>query len=262
MLPAKPLAQILGICGSILLAAGCSSDDKLITPEESTGSVRIHLRHVVGEDSLLFHRTQYLNSFGNTYGVDRLQYYISDIEFRGPDGDEMFALVQYIDGEDSSTREFQIDEIPEGQYADIVFTFGLDEEKNVTGALPENENNRNMFWPETLGGGYHYMRLEGKFLGPDDGPIGFRTHFGRLQEHPDSTAYHHFFTVPLSAGIDVVRNTVKHVEIIVDINRWYTGRNEIDLATHTEGIMSNTDAQNMIEENGVDVFALGEITNE
>ena len=51
----------------------------------------------------------------------------------------------------------------DNDYISISFTMGLDSSKNITN-LFLNENFFPSFsWPEFLGGGYHYMQLEGDF---------------------------------------------------------------------------------------------------
>jgi hypothetical protein len=249
--------MILGLA-AVILVAGCSSDHHSTTaPETSTtGSIEVHMLHQVGNENLEFNQIKYTNAFGNKYSVTTLKYYISSIELRGPDGNVPFDIVHYIDAQDSTTCVFRLDDIPETHYHQLVFTFGLDDEKNSKDKLPPTLENLDMLWPDTWGGGYHYMKLEGHFLDADQNPDGFLTHVGRYQPDPTGPAHSHFFTVSLDLHSNIVRNEVLQVDVIMDVNQWYESPNVIDLATHTNGIMDNTPAQDLLQENGATVFSL------
>lgn len=260
MLPNEPLTRLLGAAAILFLATGCSDDDETTAPVDRTGSVCIQLRHVVGDQDLVLHSIQYENAAGNEYGVESLHYYLSDFALTAAGNrlaldDLSFDLVHYVDAESTSTLEFHLDGVPEGRYDDVVFTFGLDDEKNVAGALSETEVNRNMSWPEILGDGYHYMKLQGWYLVQGSDPVGFKTHTGRLHQDPDPP-HPHFFSVTLTPEVDVVRGEVTEVEILADVNEWYTGPNDIDLETHSTAIMANTEAQDLVQQNGASVFRL------
>jgi hypothetical protein len=243
---------------AVLAVSGCSDDDdNPATPLELRGSVRFHLKHVVGDQDLEFNDILFTNAFGNQFSVTRLQYYISNIEIHGPDGNVERDHIQYVDANLGKTMEFQLDDIPAAHYDQIAFTFGLDEDKNRNGALPNTPENANMQWPDNWGGGYHYMKLEGKYIDSKGSEDGYPTHTGRFKaDHPDSAAHHHHFQVTLGLDRTVIENGTMDVEISMDINEWYANPNVIDLAAHSDGIMTNTPMQDLLEENGASVFDL------
>ena len=61
----------------------------------------------------------------------------------------------YRNGERLATQKFTAVRVPAGDYVALAFTFGLDEEDNLTGGLPNQVEYNGMAWPDVLGGGYH-----------------------------------------------------------------------------------------------------------
>lgn len=258
------LEPVLLAAALVALVGGCG-DDNPSTPEPGPGVVILDMTHVVGGQAglvdvpLEFDQLEYTNAFGNEFSVATLQYYISNIELQGPDGDYALDVpAHYVDARDEATHEITIDGISARHYDNLVFTFGLDAETNHTGALPATFENVNMQWPESWGGGYHYMKLEGKCLDPQGVEFGFPTHLGRFTD-PDGVEHHHFFEVVLPIHQQITDGTTRTIEVIHDISQWYTNPNDIDLNTHFGGIMNNTAKQNLMEQNGASVFRIGDI---
>lgn len=242
------------LLGAVMALTSCSDDDNPAAPEPR-GSIRVQMKHVVGDEDLKFSNLIYTNASGNTFSVTKLQYYMTDVELRGPDGNVALDQVHYVDASLSETMDFQRDDIPAGHYQALAFTFGLDEQKNQDGALPNTPENVNMQWPDDWGGGYHYMKLEGKYLDSQGQEDGFATHTGRFKaDNPDSVAHHHYIEVVLELNQDVVEDETLDVEVVMDINEWYTNPNDIDLISHSNGIMMDTPKQNLLEQNAATVF--------
>ena len=91
-----------------------------------------------------------------------------------------------LDTDLDETLEWKVyDHIPVGSYSGISFTFGIGEDKNHT-LMYVNPPESLMFWPEFLGGGYHYMKLNGKWLDSNQQVSPFNFHLGIGQIY-DST---------------------------------------------------------------------------
>ena len=82
----------------------------------------------------------------------------------------------------------------------MYFTFGLDNEDNAENYLDLNSANFNV--PDMLGGGYHYMQFDGKFINSNMMEQGFNYHAIRAVDNsganpsfPQDT----FFTIALGA---------------------------------------------------------------
>jgi hypothetical protein len=208
--------------------------------------------HYVGKEPLVLDTIRYTNLFGNKYSVATLKYFVSNIILQKSDGDSLeLKEVFYIDAAINKTATFTLSgKIPAGTYSRLSFLFGLNKEQNVSGKFPNPPENR-MEWPETMGGGYHYMKLEGKI--DSAGEIkNFQAHTGQLNGTP------HFIKVILPAARFRIDNKGVNILIIMDINEWWHNPNTIDLNRITS-IMDNGPVQQRLMENGGDVFSIGSI---
>jgi len=241
---------VVGIAGS-----GCSDDKKdPVDPVPTTGAIMIQVEHKVGAADLELGTIQYTNAFGNEYGVNNLEYFLSDFAVMNDDGRQEVNGAYYVNAGDEGTHTIMVEGVPAGHYHLLAFTWGLDDEDNVTGALDgESSAIDNMFWPPNWGGGYHYMKLEGRFINSEGTESAFATHAGRYLA--DSRDEPHFVDEALTLHQNIVAGETLVLTLQMNVNRWYEGPNVIDLASHN-AIMNNKDRQDEIEQNCDDVFTL------
>lgn len=210
----------------------------------------ISFNHEVDGETLMLHDVSYLNEAGNSYDVRKLMYIVSNIQLENENGDSyQLSDMNFIDvdkGEGLQTTAAQ--SIPQGKYNKIRFTFGLDEIDNVSNAFLEEDYHESMLWPEMMGGGYHYMKLEGEFTDVNGDPQFYNTHTGRLMEND------HHIDISLPIDLDVTANF--QLVLTMNINNWYTGPNTYDFNSVGSGIMGNEDAQTSLMENGTNVFSV------
>jgi hypothetical protein len=69
--------------------------------------------------------------------------------------------VHFIDISIVSSLSLNIPSVDNNNYTSISFTMGLDSLKNQTNSYLNENFFPSFSWPEFLGGGYHYMQLEG-----------------------------------------------------------------------------------------------------
>jgi hypothetical protein len=192
---------------------------------------------------------QYFNAFGNNYSVITLKYFVSDFRFYKADGGVVFVdEAFYIDAADATTMTFiPLSKLPLGDYNSVSFVFGLDSVKNISGAFPNPPENA-MEWPAPMGGGYHYMKLEGKV--DSSGVINnYQAHTGPTMGNSN------FINVMLPASSFQADKEDLHLTIVMDINKWWKNPNTLDLNQIT-GIMGNQDMQVKMHDNGHDVFSV------
>ena len=142
--------------------SSCSSDT------DSDTVVNLRFTHewnnaVVTADD--FGAIQYVNAFGNELSIERLRYLISDLTITKPSG-EIIPLNNYhlIDLDNENTLNLTSNQSVEtGTYANVSFIFGFTNTANTDGAYPDL-NSASWNVPPMLGGGYHYMQLDGKFI--------------------------------------------------------------------------------------------------
>jgi len=149
--------------------------------------------------------------------------------------------------------------IPIGSYSNVSFTFGFTNEDNVDGAYPDLNT---ALWnvPTMLGGGYHFMQLEGKFIDNVDAEIGYQYHTIRAVNNSDPANLQFidtFFEVDLGSvtiGNDIAFN------IKMNIAEWFKNPVNWDLNVSHSMLMPDFGAQVLMFTVGKDAFSLGSIT--
>ncbi|MGB0887607.1 MAG: MbnP family protein [Vicingaceae bacterium] len=205
-----------------------------------------------------FNQFDFVNAFGDTLSISKLRYLISKIRLHKSNGDSVlidgYNLVDVTNATNLSYATTV--NVPVGDYTGVSFNFGFDSLDNTGNYLDLNSASWN--WPGMLGGGYHFMQMEGKYK-----------HMGN-----DSTyAYHHgtarvsmgnfeqnFFNANLG-GVSLKKANV-NMEIKMNIAEWYKNPNTWDLNTMHAPLMPNYNAQIMMKENGPSVFSLGTVTQQ
>ena len=148
-----------------------------------------------------------------------------------------------------------IDLIETGAYSNISFVFGFTNEKNTNGGYTDlNSESWNV--PSMLGGGYHFMQMDGKFLTADNEEQGYNYHAIRAADNPGETPsfpQDTFFRVDLGA---VTVGGDAEVNIAMNIAEWFKNPNTWNLNEYNQMLMPNSEAQIMMYENGQNVFTL------
>ena len=235
-----------------VLITGCKKDDNNDDPTPVKNvQLNFAFSHRVGTTPLSYDVMSYNNDAGNNYSVVTLKYFVSDIRLHKADGSSVLIdEAHYVDGTDANTMVFTpTAKVPEGNYSSISFIYGLNEDKNVTGSYP-NPPESLMEWPIPMGGGYHYMKLEGRL--DSAGTIkNYQAHTGASM----GTPYYIEVELPSSS---FTASEGKIITIGLDINKWWNSPNVLDLNDVTS-IMGNPTMQQIMHENGADVFYLESI---
>ena len=207
----------------------------------------IEMLHNIGSSSVEFDTMQYVNAHGNTYSVEKLRYFVSDFYLVGNGvPNVLIDEIHYVDAREPSTLTFVPNQtIPNGNYSGISFVFGISDNKNTSG-LFVNPPESNMSWPDVMGGGYHFMKLEGYH---DDAGVdkSFLAHTGGLNDE----ALH--VNVTLANSAFTADGTDRTLYLSMDINNWFENPNTLDL-NNMAHIMADSTKQHQMQENGWDVF--------
>ena len=218
--------------------------------EEDNGSCRYNLSlnftHTVDGDPLEIDQMIYTNAAGQNYNVQTLRYLISDITLHTVNGNSfLLDEVHFITISDSSTFNLEIQDLNSAHYSSISFTMGLDSIKNITDLYLNESFFPSFAWPEFMGGGYHYMQLEGDFT---TALQGYATHTGGT----DGIDFSFNKNFPVAINIENANTTVI---INMEINNWYDNPNTITLTS--DGIMGDSNKQMQLKQNGMtDVFSV------
>ncbi len=205
-------------------------------------------------------KIQYTNAKGDELSIEKLRYLISDITLHKANGKKV-EVEGYVpvDISRSESLTFQSKaEIPMGDYENIAITFGFDQEDNVDGKYKDLNT---ALWnvPEALGGGYHYMQFEGKFI--DNGQVnkGFQYHAIRAVDKSGTEPKYKETFIEKNLG-SVRLDEDSTIEIKMNVAEWFKNPNVWDLNALHSMMMPNYNAQLMINENGQNVFSIGKIS--
>jgi hypothetical protein len=233
---------------------------------QKEGTIELCFTHTVDSKPVQFNELRYTNTAGNLYQVNEIKYFISrlclvnnegkTIEIKQDDG------IHYVDCSIKKTLRWKIDEIPKGHYKAISFVFGLDEKDNQSFRFV-NPPESNFFWPENLGGGYHYMQINGKFRNKHGEIQNMNVHTGIGQIRDENNVViafvQNYFTVTLQYPFFVEADNTLPLNINMEIQRWFNTPNIYNFDDFGIGIMQNQQAQKLLKENGWNVFELNKL---
>ena len=215
-----------------------------------------------------FETTIYTIEHGEDLNLSKLVYLISDIEFVAADG-TVYTAGDYnlIDARNETGLIFSPDVlVPEGDY-EVRFTFGFDDEDNDQNYADLNSSDGTWNVPLSMGGGYHYMRMEGKYTADGiPGETNFAYHTIRANKHSsfpiDETTLE--FTEDTSFVVSLGQISIEEgseVEIQMNVAEWFKNPNTWNLTQLYTMLMPNYEAQILMHENGMgSVFSLGTVT--
>lgn len=207
-------------------------------------NLKIHFTQTVGGNPIILNQMIYTNQANDNYDVQTVRYLISDITLHADDGTStLLDEVHYVDISIASSLILNIPEITNKNYNAISFTMGLNAIKNVTNLFLNESFFPAFAWPEFLGGGYHYMQLEGDYTTIFQG---YATHTGGT----NGLDFSFTKNFPISTNIE----SGKTITINMEINNWYSNPHTINLE---DDIMEDPNAQALLKDNGVaDVFSV------
>lgn len=252
----------------ILFVNSCHQpDDK---PENNTGKIVVQFLHKYNSDYVEFDTLRYVNDAGNLMMFSELQYFLSDITLHYIDGRQYLINkwkdIHYVDSDISSTQNWAVyDSIPEGIIDSISFTFGINEEKNKS-FMFVNPPESLMFWPDILGGGYHYLKLNGKWMNHEQHLSPFNFHLGIGQTYDNEGNITGFIQNYFETGavlpfysyyaISIQPGQTSAVAIVMNLESWFRTPHPWDFNIWGGDIMQNQHAMQTASENGNDAFTL------
>ena len=232
--------------------------------EESYGKVQFNFTFNVNGATLKTDTILYTNAAGNPYMINDIQYFITNITLIKTDGSS-FPLTKdgfyrYIDtGIPSTLSWLASDAIPSGNYNSVSFTFGIKSYQNKSNMFV-NPPESDMWWPDMMGGGYHYMKFDGKWLPPSQtvgNPFGIHLGIGMVVDTivHDTTFVDNSFDVKLNFSTLVIHNENHVINLSMNVDSWFSTPHVYDLNVEGGMTMQSQSLMQMIKENGYDVFS-------
>lgn len=248
-----------------LLWACDKEDEPCDCGEAETGHIAFSFLHYCDGQPLVFDQRQYVNAAGNEYMVNEIQYFISDVTLHSSSGDYLideWKDIHYVDTDVPASMQWDVfDAIPAADYDRITFTFGISGSKNQSLMFTDPPESL-MFWPEYLGGGYHYMKLNGKWLDTNDFERPYNFHLGIGQVYdPQSGAItgfiQNFYTVQLPASsFKITDGAEVKIKMVMNVDRWFVDPHTYNHDDWGGDIMQKQAAMKLGCENGHNVFEL------
>ena len=206
-----------------------------------------------GDNALKLNEMIYKSKRGLTYQVAQSQYFVSDIALILNDGTvkKFDNSVHYVDVEIPNTLKW----IPSDDFSlqnvdSLMFTFGLDSVQNRSYRFKNPPENL-MFWPDILGGGYHYMKTNILYLDAENNINAFNCHIGRGQVYDAEGEPIEYINNDFRVKIPVnktVADGKTYAIINLDIPTMFDYPNA-ELFTDYHGIMNNQKAMKTFAEN-------------
>lgn len=196
--------------------------------------------------------TIFTNENNDELTIARLRYLISNIRLTNSNGQTtQIEGYQLVDITDASTLTFDPDvTISEGSYS-LSFVYGFNEEDNISGAYPDL-NAASWNWPEDLGGGYHFMQMDGQYDVSTTAPKPYNYHNGTARVSA-GVFEQNFVEVTIPNALQITQGG--SIEIIMDISEWYKNPYTWDLSVYDTSLMANYDAQKKMNLNAGTVFS-------
>ena len=252
----------------VLLSGGCRKFSNDPAPMPPTGTLHFRFVHMYDGTRLALDSLGWTDSFGNIFEINELQYFISDIRLHLHDGGAYQIGSQdgihYVDARIPESLQWHpVDRIPPATYDSVTFTFGLNAVKNQSNRF-HDQPERDMFWPEVLGGGYHYMKLNSRWRNDtilELQPFMMHLGIGQIYDpvQPDSiVAYvQNYFSVRLeNTFFTIGAGQLKTLVLTMHLDRWFNGPpNPLNLASLPQGIMQNQPLMHQVCQNGRGAFS-------
>ncbi|WP_299014777.1 MbnP family protein [uncultured Polaribacter sp.] len=247
------MKKIVSLFLIVILFSSCKDDvECCVNPG---GSVTLKFTHNWNGTPITeadFNQLKFTNANGDQLSIEKLRYVITNINLLDTKNRNLVDL-----GQNTGLSLT----IP-NQKADLInlkFRFGFKDEDNTDG-IYQDLNTVNFNVPNMLGGGYHYMQFDGKFVAANNQEAGFNYHAIRAvnRTDPNNLVFKDTsFEVDLGE-IEIINDTT--IEIKMNVAEWFKNPNTWNLNELNTVLMPNFDAQILMNENGQSVFSLGEIT--
>ncbi len=236
----------------LLLLCGCIFQFSCKKKTQGTlinhGKIVVAVTHQVDGAPVVFDTAVFTNAAANQYSIEKLEYYLSDFRiYKNSQLCYSGTEIVLVNGRDSGTFTFNISPssgLASGIYDSVAFTIGVSSVLNVSYGLPNTLDNMDMAWPDVMGGGYHFFKLEGHYK--NAGLLaGYAMHLGQNGYQVNAGMH---------CSINIKPTGDATLNMIMNVNEWF--RNPANYNFNTDGVftMGDTLLMHKLALNGADVF--------
>lgn len=225
---------------------------------DTTGTLKIDITHVVNNTPLLLSSTSYTNTHTDTFKVDLLKYYISNVQLITASGYTYTEAESYylIDHSNPNSLQLLIKKVPRANYSSIKFLIGVDSLRNVSGAQTGALDPVNaMFW--TWNSGYIMAKFEGTSNQSGDPTKKITFHLGGFYGAYSSVRNVHLL-FPNSATVSETHTPIINTK--AEIAQWFSSPNIINFAT-TYAVTTASSSSKAIADNYASMFSITSVIN-
>lgn len=225
---------------------------------DTTGSLNIDITNVVNNKPLLLSSVSYTNANSDTFKIDLLKYYISNIQLTTNTGFTYTQNESYylIDQSKLNSLQLVIKKIPRANYSSIKFLIGVDSARNTSGAQTGALDVTNdMYWD--WNSGYIMAKLEG--TSNQSGQVAKRIefHLGGFYG-PYSSVRKVQLSFPNTANVTTIHTPTVNTK--GEIAQWFSSPNLIDFSKIYVVTSSNADSKK-IADNYASMFSITSVIN-
>ncbi len=241
---------------SLLTCIGCKMESN--GELQNSYTAQLTFEPVVGTQPFVLN-TSYTNAFNESYRVQKLLFYISNIQLsQSATGAKEAQAESYhlVDMANESSKAINVP-VTSNTYNTLTFTIGVDSVRNVSGAQTGALDPLNgMFW--TWNSGYIMAKLEGTSPASTAANNGITHHIGGYKVANSAIRT---LTIPLPNGALNTRaggTTVLHLK--VDVHKWFSGVHNLPIAT-VNNLMSTGTTAMQLADNYASMISLTSVEN-
>ncbi len=266
------LATAITLLLTCIFVISCDKKDDDNTEPSTKGSFTMMIDNTAIDTSntrvnMVKDTIRYLTTEGDTFSVDHLKYFISDVTLVKSDGSGEYKipvsynLIKLDDGHPSYRTMITMSNIPTGNYNKIKFGVGVPDPCNTVTACTDGDldpfsgDPEKMIWDWSNGSGYKFLRFQGDYKG--NGSTGSPN--GSFSYHVGGNSQYRQYEL---ATLDLIKirsdkNTMVH--IVAMIEQVFEGSVTIDMeATPDQGTAG---AGNLADNYGSGMFMIHHVND-
>lgn len=234
------LYKALAIVTLSISLFSCSSDDDNNTVT-GNGNITLKFDNAYGANDLILNTQGNTTSNNEVLKISLVKYIVSNVVFTKADGTTFTypKSKSYFIADESTApgQQFQLTDIPAGDYVKVKFGIGVDEEQWKLGAAGQGDflaqaDAADLMW--SWAAGYKFLAFEGTFTSATvANPTPFMIHTGKT-----GTDYNYTdVTLDLPTKALVRSDITPAVHIVTDLSKIIDGQNKIKLSDNNMGGM-------------------------
>lgn len=224
----------------VLLAMGCEPASDPHPPVEQSSI--LHISHRANGQTLSLQPFVYQTAANQDFSISKVHYVLSKLKWTHQNG-KVYEMngPWFIDALANSDVYLPIPKLEAGQYQ-FECTVGLDSSLNTSYYWDNLAGFVGMAWPQPMGGGYHFLKLEGQYRLSNQQTAGFAFHLGKS----NNAIRHQTILMEYQQG--------DTLSLQMQLERWFGPPVVWDFTQFPSHTMTNDSAMQLLVQNGKRVF--------